>query len=156
MVARGIASLMQFGFILALFALNIMAGRHAICFKVPRGLHQIFEFHPFIAANAGHWRCPGQITICKVIDHSLLKDIFIIQHVMRKAHILCHAARVMNINTCATRAFLCQSGPMIVKLQSNANHIIAFTRQLCGHNGTVDTARHGYDDACFRRWFCKP
>ncbi len=74
---------------------------------------------------------------------------------MRKAHGFCHTPRIMNIATRTARAFFGQCGTVIVKLQGDANDVIAFVGQLGGYDRTVNTTRHGYDDPRLSRWFGK-
>ena len=59
LIALVIRGHVQFGAPCApVFALDVMPGGHAICVQVLGRLQQVFEFHPLIAANAGHraWR----------------------------------------------------------------------------------------------------
>ena len=103
----------------ALFAVksaDIMPGRHAIGVKFARGLQQVAELHPLIAADAGHRGGAGQIGVGKFLDHRFPELVFVIQHVMRKADALCHAAGIVNVLPCAACAFFRQGRAVIVKL----------------------------------------
>jgi hypothetical protein len=65
---------------------------------------------------------------------------------MGKAHLLGHAAGVVDVAARAAGALLGQRRAVIVELQGDADHVIAFLGQHRGHDGTVDAARHGDDD----------
>ncbi len=114
-------------------------------------LQQILELHPFIAANTRHRRRPRQIGIGKFINHRLAEGVFIVQHVMRKAHRLGHAPRIVNIPPRTARAFFRQRRPVIIKLQGHAHHIIAFIGQLRRHDRAIHPARHRHHNARLRR-----
>ena len=75
----------------ARFALDVMAGGHAIGVQILRRGQQILELHPLIAADAGHRGCARQIGIGEFLDHRLAEGVFVIQHIMRKAHGFGHA-----------------------------------------------------------------
>ncbi len=146
MIARGIGGGMQLGTLGAQFALDVVAGGHAIGVEVLGGLQQVLEFHPLIAADAGHGGGAGQIAVGKFVDHGVFENVLIIQHVMREAHILGHAAGIVDVDASATGAFFGQRRAVIVKLQGDADHIIAFFRKHGGHDRAVDAAGHGDDD----------
>ncbi len=66
---------------------------------------------------------------------------------MRKSHRLGHAARIMDVTPRAAGTLLRQRSAVIVELKRDAHDIIAFFGQLGGHDGAVDAAGHGDDDA---------
>jgi len=123
-------------------ALDIVTCRHAIGIEIPRRGQQVPELHPLVAADAGHGRGPGKIGIRKLVDDRRAEHVFVIQHVMGKAHRLGDPAGVVNVAARAAGPRPCQRRPVIVKLQRDADHVIAFFGQVCGHHGTVHAARH--------------
>ena len=142
-----IRSHVQFGAQGAVFALDIMPGCHAISVKVLGGLQQVFEFYPFIAANAGYRGSARKIAFGKIINYSFTEFSFIIKYIVRKIQVLRHASRVMNITPCATGSFFGQCSTMVIELQCDAHNIIALLRQIGCHNRAVDATRHGHNNA---------
>ena len=132
-----------------------MARRHAIGVQILCGFKQILELHPFVATDAGHRRRTCQITVGKLVDHRIAKDVFVIQHVMGETHVLGHAAGVMNVDARTTGTFLGKGRAVIVKLKRHPNHVIALARQFRGDDRAVDTARHGHHHAGFAFGLCK-
>ena len=59
-------------------------------------------------------------------------------------------ACIVNILTGAARAFAANGFAMIIKLQSNADRVIAGTFDQCGGDRAVDPARHGNHHALRR------
>jgi hypothetical protein len=90
---------------------------------------------------------PGEVAVGELVDHRILEDVFVIQHVVREVHFLGHAARIVDVDPRAAGAFLGQRRAMIVKLQRHAHHVIAFFGQHRRHDRAVHAARHGHDDA---------
>ena len=132
-------------------ALDIMPGRHTIGVKLARGLQQILELHPLIAADTRHRRRAGKIGVSEFLDHRLAEGILIIQHIVRKAHGFRHPPRVMNIAPRTTCALFGQRRPMIIKLQGDAHHVIAFLGQLRRNDRAVNAPRHRHHHPCLGR-----
>ena len=138
------------------FALNIMPRRHAVCVEIAGGGQQILEFHPLIAADAGHRGGPRKIGIGEIFDHRLTEGVFVIQHIMRKSHGFGHPARIVNVAPRAARPFFSQRRPVIIKLQRHPHHIIARLRQNRRHHRRINAARHRHHHAGVGRRFRKP
>ena len=145
----------QFGPVRSHLALDVMAGGHAVRFQVLGGFQQVLELHPLVAADAGHRGGAGQVAVGEFVDHRVLEDVFVIQNVMGETHFLGHPAGVVDVNASAAGALLGQRRAVIVKLQRDPHHVIAFLGQLRGDDGTVDAAGHGDDHPRFRRGFGK-
>lgn len=140
----------------AQLALDIMPRGHAIGVQFLRRCQQILELHPLVAADAGHRGRACQIGIREFLDHRFAEHVFVIQHIMRKAHGFRHAPRIMDITPGAAGALFRQRRAMVIQLQRDADHVIAFFLQHGGHHRTVDAARHGNDHAGVRRGFGQP
>ncbi|MPL79216.1 hypothetical protein SDC9_25091 [bioreactor metagenome] len=134
-------------------ALDVMAGRHAIGLEILRGLEQVLELHPLVAADAGHGGGAGEIGIGEFLDHRLAEGVLVIEHVMRKAHRLGDAAGVVDVLARTARALFRQRRAVIVKLQRHADDIIAFLGQHRRHHRAVDAARHRHHDSRLGRRF---
>ena len=111
-----------------------MARRHAISVQILGRGQQVFELYPLVAANAGHGGCPRKVSIGEIFDHGLAKGVFIIQHIMRKAHLFGHAAGIVNIAARTAGPLFGQSSAMIVKLQGHAHDVIALVLEHRGHD----------------------
>src|SRR6056297_2024456 len=72
---------------------------------------------------------------------------------MRKAHGFRDPPRIVDVDARAARPFFRQGRTVIIKLKRDPDHVISFVLQHGGDDGTVHAARHGDDDAGFRRWF---
>ena len=49
---------------------DVVAGRHAVGLEVARGLEQVAELHPLVAADAGHRRRAGEVGVGELVDHA--------------------------------------------------------------------------------------
>ena len=156
LIARRIRCGMQLGPVRPELALDVMARCHAIGIEILRCLEQILELHPLIAPDAGHRCGPGEIAVGEFVDHRFAKDVLVIEYVMRKAHILGHAARIVNVDPRATCPLLGKGRAMIVELERHADHVITFLGQMRRHHRTVHASRHRYDDAGFAGGLAKP
>ena len=143
LVLGRVGGAMQFRPLIAHHPLNVVTGRHAVGVQIARGFQQVLELDPFVTADAGHRCRPSQIAVGEFINHGILKDVFVIKHVMGEAHFLGHAAGIVNITARATGAFLGQRRAMIVELQRHAHNVVPLFGQHCRHNRTVHAAGHG-------------
>ena len=66
---------------------------------------------------------------------------------MGKSHLFGHPAGIMNIQPGAAGALLGQGRAVVVKLQRDADDVIALLGQLRGHDRAVDAARHRHHHA---------
>ncbi len=147
LVAVRIGCAMQFGPGSTGLALDVVAGRHAVGVEVLRRLQQVLELHPLVAADAGHRRRPGQVAVGEFVDHGVAEDVLVVEHVVREAHLLGHAAGVVDVAAGAAGALLGQRRAVVVELQRDADDVVALFGKLGGHDRAVDAARHGHDHA---------
>ena len=122
--------------------LDVVPGGHAIGLEIARSLEQVAEFHPFVAADAGHGRGAREVAVGELVDHRLAKHVFIIKDIVGKPHLFRDAAGVVDVAARAAGALFRERGAMIVELKRDAHHVIAFLGQLRRDHGTVDAARH--------------
>ncbi|OIQ64889.1 hypothetical protein GALL_535590 [mine drainage metagenome] len=147
LVAVGIGRAMKLWPCRADLALNVVAGRHAVGLKIPGGLQQVLELHPLVAANAGHRRRARKIGVGEFVNHRLAEGVFVVEDVVGKAHFLGHAACVVDIAARTAGPLFRQRGAVVVKLQRDADHIIAGAGQQGGGDGGVHAPGHGRDHA---------
>ena len=140
LIARGISGGVKLCLLGPDLALDVMPRRHTIGLKVFGRLQQVLELDPLVAANARHRGRPAQIAVGELVDHGILEDVLVIQNVVGKPHLLGHAAGIMNVAPRTAGTFLGQSGAMVIKLQGDAHHVIAFLGQFGGHDGAVHAA----------------
>src|SRR5690606_73143 len=68
------------------------------------------------------------------------------EHIMRNAESLGDPARVVYVLAGATGAGTVHGGAMVVKLERDADDIVAFALEKAGHDGRVHAAGHRHDD----------
>ena len=90
---------------------------------------------------------PAEVAVDEAVDHRLAEAALVVEDVMRDAERLGHAARVVDVLPGAARALAVRRVAVIVELQGDADDVVAFPRQQRGHDGGIDAARHGDDDA---------
>ena len=123
-----------------------MAGRQHVGAEFARGDQQVVELDRHVAVDAGHRRLAGDVAFGEAVDHRFLEAALVVEHVMRNADALGDAARVVDVLARAAGALAVGGGAMVVELQRDADHVIAFgLEQRGGHRG-IDAAGHGDDD----------
>ena len=128
-----------------------MPRRHAIRLEILRGLQEVAELHPLVAADAGHRRGARQIRIGKLVDDALAEPVLVIEHVMREAHRLRDPARIVDVAPRTAGPLLRQRRPVVVELQRHADDVVTLLRQHRRHHRTVDAAGHRDHHARLRR-----
>ena len=128
-----------------------MAGRQDVGAKVARCLEEIGKFDVLVAGDAGDWRLARHIAACEGVDDLFAEAGFVIQHVMGNAKALGDPTGIVDILAGAAGALAMGGGAMVVKLQRDADDVIAFLLQKRCHNGGIDPAGHGHDHARVRR-----
>ncbi|MCY1536261.1 hypothetical protein D9M68_717090 [compost metagenome] len=127
--------------------LHIMAGGQHVGAEVARHFHQVDELDRLVAGNARHRRFALLIGIGKGRDHALLEALFIVEHVMGNTQRRRHAARVVDILASATGTLAVRRFAMIVKLQGNADDVIALTGQQARHDRRIHATGHRDNNA---------
>ncbi len=155
LIARGLVGAPELRPAWAQLAAHIMARGQAICPQIAGHAQQILELHLLVAPNAGDGRGPRQIGIGEILHHRLAKAALIIEHIMGNAEPIGHAACIMDILPRAARARLVHRRAMIIKLQRDADHLIAIAGQQGRHHRAVDPTRHGCHHARLRWWLGK-
>ncbi|MNV07104.1 hypothetical protein D3C71_975200 [compost metagenome] len=123
-----------------------MAGRQGIRAQFLRGGKQIGEFYRLVAGHAGDRRFAHGIGFGKGVDHGFTEPRFVIQHVMGDTERFADPARIVDILPGATGAGAVHSRTVVVKLEGNAEDIIALALEDTGHHGRIDATGHGDND----------
>src|SRR5262245_58433603 len=119
--------------------------------KLARGLQQIAEFDGAVALDAGDGRLAVRITLGEIVDHGFAEAAFVIQHVMRNADRGRDIAGIVNVAPGAAGALAMGRRTMIVKLQRDADDVVALRLQERSRHRRVDAAGHGdHDTGVFR------
>ena len=125
-----------------------MSRRHGVGPKVARRLQEVGELDVLIAAHAGDRRLAGEIAFGEGRDDLFAKAALVVEHVMRDPELRRDRACVMDVAPCAAgplaRCGFGRSG--IIKLQRDADDIVAVARQHGRHDGRIHAARHRDDD----------
>jgi hypothetical protein len=74
---------------------------------------------------------------------------------VRNAERLADATRIVDILAGAAGAGAVDGSAMVVELQRNTENVIALALEKASHNGAVDAAGHGDDNACIFRLLVK-
>src|SRR5579871_1676211 len=125
---------------------DIVARRKHLCAKLARGLEQIAKLDRAIALNARDRRFAGGVALGKGIDHRFPKTLLVIEHVVRNPDSLRDVARIVDILACTAGALAMGRGAMVVKLQRDADNVIALRLQQRSRRRRIDAAGHGDDD----------
>ena len=124
-----------------------MPGRQNVGAQFARGAEQVVKLDRHVAGNARHRRLARDIAFGKAVDHRFLEAALIVENIMRNTNALGHAARVIDVLAGAAGALAVRGGAMVVKLQGDADDVIALgLEQRRGHR-RIHAARHGDDDA---------
>ena len=122
-----------------------MAGGQRLGAQLARRVHQIGEFHFLVAADAGDRRFAARIGVGEILDHVLAEAAFVIQHIMRECRGSRRRAWRHRYPGRRSRR-LSSSAPCRIKLQRDADHVIALALEQRGGDGGIHAARHGGDD----------
>ncbi len=125
-----------------------MSGRHDVGGEIAGGLEQILELDRLVAGDARHRRLPGHIALGEGLHHLAAEALLIVR--ARNAECRCAAAtrrRVVNVLAGAAGALPAGRRAMIVKLQRDADDVVALALQQRGHHRGIHAAGHGDDDA---------
>ena len=126
---------------------DVMAGRQHLGAELARGLEQIAELDRLVALDARHRRLAGHVALGEAVDHRLLEAALVVEHVMRNADPLGDRARVMDVLAGAAGALAVGGGAVVVKLQRDADDVVALGLKQRRRDRGIDAARHGDDHA---------
>ena len=124
-----------------------MAGRQHLGAELARGVEQVAELDRLVALDAGHRRLAGDIAFGEAVDHRFLEAALVVEHVMRDADALGDRARVVDVLAGAAGALAVRRRAMVVKLQRDADDVVALGLEQRRRDRGIDAARHGDDDA---------
>ena len=128
-----------------------MARRHDVGAEIASGVEEIGELDRLVAGDTGDRRLAGDIALGEQVDDLLAEPRLVVEYVMGDAETGGHVAGVVNVAP-GTAGTLAMGGrAMIVELQRDAEHVIALALQQRGHDGGIDAARHGDDNARLAR-----
>ena len=126
---------------------DVVAGRQHVGAEILRRGEQVAELHGLVAGHAGDGRAPRQVGVGEGLDHALAKARLVVQHVVREAARLGHAARVVNVLARAARAAPLHGRAVVVELQRHADHVVALLVQQRRRHRRIHAARHRHDHA---------
>ena len=125
-----------------------MPGRKCGGAQLARGIEQIAELDRAVTLNAGDWSLARRVAVGEIVDHGLAKAAFVVQHIMGNTDPLGDVARVVDVLPGAACALAVGRCAVIVKLQRDADDVIALRLQQRGRHRGIDAAGHGDDDPC--------
>ena len=125
---------------------DVVAGRQHLRAEVARGAEQVGELDRAVALDARHRRLARRIAFGEAVDHGFLEARLVVEHVMRDADPLRDRARVMDVAPGAAGALAMRRGAVVVKLQGDADDVIALGLEQGGRHRGIDAAGHGDDD----------
>ena len=125
---------------------DIMSGRERRGAEFARGRQQIAKLDRAVALDAGHRRLAERVAVGEIVDHRFAEAALVVEHVMRNADPLGDVAGVVDVLPGAAGALAMGGRAMIVKLQRDADDVIALGLQQRSRHRRIDAARHGDDD----------
>ena len=127
-------------------AADVVPRRQRVGAQFAGGLQQVGELDRLVAGDARNRRLAGDVAFGEGVDHRLAKTLLVVEHVMGNAELLGNRARVADVLACAARARAMHRRAVVVKLQRDADDVVAlFLHQSCDDGG-IDAAGHGDDD----------
>ena len=123
-----------------------MSGRQRLGAKLARGRQQIAKLDRAVALDARHRRLAERIAFGEIVDHRLAEAALIVQHVMRNADPLGDIAGIVDVAPGAAGALAMGGRAMVVKLQRDADDVVALGLQQRSRHRRIDAAGHGDHD----------
>src|ERR1700688_348158 len=124
-----------------------MAGRKGLGAELARECQEIAELDPRVAIDAGDRRLAREIARGEGIHHLAPKAALVVEHVIRDGETLGDTAGIVDVLARTAGAFAPRRGPVVVKLERYADHVVALGLEEGSHGRAVDPARHGDDDS---------
>ena len=106
-----------------------MAGRQHGGAEFARGRQQIAEFDRLVALDARHRRLAGDVACREPVDDRFLEALLVVEYIVRNADARGHCAGIVDVAAGAARTLAVSRGAMVVKLERDADDIIAGFRQ---------------------------
>src|SRR5262249_53145274 len=125
---------------------NIVSGGKRRGAEIARGSEQVAELDGAVALDAGDRRFAMGVAVGEIVDHGLAEAAFVIQHVMRDADRGRDIAGIVNVAPGAAGALAMGCRAMVVKLQRDADDVVALRLQQRSRHRRVDAAGHGDHD----------
>jgi hypothetical protein len=113
-----------------------------------RGRQQVAKLDRAVALDARHRRFAERVAVGKIVDYGFAEAAFIVEHVVRDADPLCDVAGIVDVATGAAGALTMGRGTVVIELQRDPDHVIAFGLEQGGRHRGVDATRHGDHDPC--------
>ena len=126
--------------------LDVVAGDEPIGAKIARRGQQIVELHFLVARHTGNWRLAAHVAVRERIDHGGAEPAFVVENVVRNPQMLRRTTGIVDILARAARAGAPRGSTMVVELQGDADHLVAFAHHQSRRDRAVDAARHCNDD----------
>ena len=114
---------------------HVMPGRQRVGAEVARGGQEIAELDGLVAADARDRGLAAEIGIGEIVDDLGAEAGLVIEHVMGDGEPLRHLPRIVDVLAGAARPGPGPRGAVIVKLQGDADDLIALLDQQRGGNG---------------------
>ena len=116
-----------------------------------RGEQQLVKLQMVVAQAARDGRASGKIFVDERTHHVALKALLMVDHVIRNAQVLGHAAGVVHVIDRAAaalhllgHAFASGQAALVPELHGQAHHVVAFGAQHGRNGGRIHTAGHCY------------
>ena len=138
---------------------DVVACCHAIRAEVVGDLQQVTEFDALVTAHAGDGGFSAQVAVGEIINDGFAEVALVVQDVVGEAQLVRDLFGVVDVLSRAAGLALDDAArevglAHIVKLQGDADDIVAFLMQERGHDGRIHAAGHGNDHAGVARGFC--
>jgi len=127
---------------------DIVPGRQRVGAELARGRQQVAKLDRAVAFDARHRRLAERVAVGKIVDHGFAEAAFIVEHVMRDADALGDVAGIVDVAAGAAGTLAMGRRTVVVKLQRDSDHVIAFGLQQGSRHRGVDATRHGDHDPC--------
>ena len=125
---------------------DIMSGRERARAEFARGRQQIAKLDRAVALDAGYRRFAKRVAVGKIVDYGFAEAAFIVEHVMRNADPFGNVAGVVDVAAGTAGALTMGGRAMVVKLQRDTDHVVAFGLQQGSRHRGIDAAGHGDHD----------
>ncbi len=124
-----------------------MPGGEGVGAELAGGLQEVGELDRLVAGDARHRSLAGGIAVGEAVDHRLAEALLVVEDIVRDAEGLGDAAGVVDVLAGAAGAFAVGGRAVIVKLQGDADHVVAGLLEEAGDDRGIDATGHGDDDA---------